>query len=294
MKTLFVSILFAPILFAPCLVGCMESIEHVGLDGAATSDATIFDALAEGTSGDALAAGDASGATLAIYIKGDGESRTFDDGSVGQTPKSYTMGLGRFDIMMAADDPSPVTVFDHGASPVDVDMLGETLGGRGRLADLPPGSYTHGRVLLTKATVKIAALVHAAGVAVPGDLDIVVALSDTTLSGQAWTKGQATFSFAGVTVPGAIPPLPTTGGGSIIEAPGETWLVFAFPEPIVVSSDATTDHRATIVYGIFESFRWKDLEEVGYQARVFDVDPIAFKWEPVSNFGATGYSITLD
>jgi hypothetical protein len=279
------------LLLLALLAGCgSDTVDH-------RTDARADSLQPDGAVGNPDAPSDAVAATLSIYIKGDKTAKAFSDGYSGQTPKVYTMGLGRFDIMTSASDPSPVTVFDHGAKPVDVDLLAETLGGAARLADLAAGSYTHGRVLLTSSTFTVQATVHAA-VALPGEITMVAALSDTTINGQPWNQGQATITFAAggpaVTVPATLPPLPSTGGGTIVQEGGRPWLVFPFPKPIVISPSANKSHRATIVYQVFESFRWEDQTKAGFQDQIFDVDALGSTWEPVHNYGATGYAIELD
>lgn len=283
---------FLALLGASALAGCNDNIEHQSpLDGRADSSpaADSGPASAEAGSGDLRREG--GGGLLSIFIRGDLTPKVFSDGLSGQTPKQYVMGLGRFDILRSPGDPAPVTVFDHGQKPVEVNLLSETLGGSRPLAELPPGTYSHGRVLLTHARFAVAAVVHAgSGVLLPGDISSVVALSDGTIDGKPWTQGQATFSFAGFTVPGTVPALPSTAGGTIVSSGGRTWLVFPFPEPLAVGSSGA-DHKATIIYQVYESFRWQDQDKAGYQPKTFDVDPLAMSFEPVLNFGATGYSI---
>lgn len=276
------------LLLTVALAGCDDSIAHT-TDGAADAPLTT-DASPDQLPDRAPVDGD-TGAMLRIYIRGDTTPRTFTDGYAGQTPSLYHMGLGRFDIMTSATA-APVTVFDHGANPVEVDMLGKTLGGQAALASLPSGTYTHGRVLLTMTTFTVKATVHLGG-AVAGDLAVTVALSDTTVGGTAWSKGKASFTFAQQTLPATVPPLPSTGGGMIVEEPGKTWLVFPFPTPLQVSA-AAQDQSATIVYDVFESFRWQDQTTAGYSPNVFDVDPLALSWEQLKNFGATGYSVEIN
>jgi hypothetical protein len=241
---------------------------------------------------------DGAAGTIRIYIRGDTSPTTFSDGLAGQTPKEYRMGLGRYDILRSASDPSPVIVFDHGAKPVDVDMLGTTLGGSARTADLAAGVYTHGRVLLTSCAFTVAATVHRGGLPVAGDIRVLTALSDGTLEGKPWKQGETTFTFkagaAQQTVPGTLPALPSTGGGSVVQSGGRTWLLFPFPTPIAISPASPKSHKATIVYEVYESFRWEDESKAGYAPKVFDVDAGTLGFEPVRNFGATGYSVELD
>jgi hypothetical protein len=241
--------------------------------------------------------GDASDRFISIYIEGDTATPPPADGLAGQTPQDYRMGLGRFDLMRSAQDPAPVVAFDHGAQPVMVDMLKTTLGGKARIADLPAGAYTHGRVLLTMATFTVAATGHGAGLAVPGKVTVTAALSDTTIKGAPWKQNQAEFTgdfkpLPPVTIPAPLPPLPTTGGGSVVQEGGRTWLVFQLPEPLKVSPATDRDHRATIIYRVRESFRWQDQQKAGFAPKVFDIDMTGF--EAVKSFGATGYAVETD
>lgn len=273
--------------------GCgTDTIEH----GSPDSSAADRGVARETSAGEASARDGAESGTLSIWIRGDLTPTSFSDGLAGQTPKPYTMGLGRFDLMTSSADPSPVTVFDHGTKPVEVDLLGLTLGGSAKLSALKPGSYSWGRVLLTSSTFTVATTVHV-GVPVGGTIKVQTALSDTTLEGKPWTQGQTTFTFAAgsfqQTLPATLPPLPTTGGGSIVQTGGRTWLVFPFPTPLSVGPSAK-DHKATIVYKVFESFRWQDEVKAGYTAKVFDVDGLALSFEPVKSFGATGYAIETE
>lgn len=279
-----------------------ERIDHATADGGAADRGADLHATADGGAQPDRAAADpdgpaAGGAEVRIYIEGDVSPMIIEDGASGQTPKSYTMGLGRFDVLRSADDPAPVTVFDHKEAPVEVDLLSRTLGGSARLADLPGGTYTHGRVLLTSARVTVAATVHL-GLAVPGDLTILTALSDGTVGGKPMQQGQAEFTFqvgaAQQTVPGVVPALPTTAGGTIVQQQGQTWMIFPFPEPLTLSPAATQDHAATITYRVFESFRWQDEDKPGYQTAVFDIDAATMSYEPVTNFGATAYAVTTE
>jgi hypothetical protein len=238
--------------------------------------------------------GDAGDRFISIYIKGDTTTQPPADGLSGQTPQNYVMGLGRFDLLRSAQDPAPVVAFDHGAKPVMVDMLKTTLGGKARIADLPAGAYTHGRVLLTMATFTVAATGHGAGLAVPGKVTVTAALSDTTIKGAPWKQNQAEFTgdfkpLPPVTIPAPLPPLPSTGGGSVVQEGGRTWLVFQFPKPLEVSPATGRDHRATIIYRVRESFRWQDQAKPGFAPKVFDIDMAGF--EAVKSFGATGYAV---
>ena len=268
--------------------GCDDPIHHESDGGASEGGVT------DGLTGE----GGASGHFLTIQVQGDSRPTTFTDGLWGQTPKDYKMGLARFELLRSATDNSPMMVFDHKDTAVMVDMAKKTLVGKVDLANLTPGTYTHGRVLLTSCQFTVAATVHAAGLAVPGEIQVKAALSDSTVDGKPWKQGQTTFTFkAGAiqqTVPGLLPPLPSTGGGSVVQQGGKTYMVFTYPAPIIVAPVATRSYTGTIVYKIFESFRWLDETKTNYTKKVFDVDGLGLTFEPVKSFGATGYGVELN
>ena len=254
--------------------------------------------LTDGGAPDSFSATDGGAGLLRIYVQGDKRPTTITDKLSGQTPRDYKMGLGRFELMRSATDPSPLTVFDHQAKPGMVGMLGKTLVGQAELSKLTPGSYTRGRVLLTWCEFTVSATGHAAGLAVPGDIMVKAALSDTTHQGKAWKQGQATFTFkAGAlqqTAPGLLPPLPSTGGGAVVQQGGKTYMVFTYPAPIVIAPSAGKSYTGTMVYKVFESFRWQDETKPNYKVKTFDVDGLGLTYEPVKGFGATGYGVELN
>ena len=119
--------------------GCgSDTVTHVTPDSAVASDGPIADLSVDTVSPDTLG----PGPYLRIYVRGDTSPVTFTDGYAGQTPKLHRMGLGRFDLMTSATDPSPALVFDHKDKPVDVDLLSETLAGQVSIASITPGTYT--------------------------------------------------------------------------------------------------------------------------------------------------------
>jgi hypothetical protein len=234
---------------------------------------------------------------LEIWVRGDLTPRVFADGLSGQTPTSYTIGLASYQLLRSADDPAPATVFDHGDTPVDVDLLGETLAGTAASADLPPATYGYGRIRMTKVQFTVDMTAHYLGFSIPGTLTVTGALSDTVIDGEDWPMGRASYRFTAagydVTQPGTLPPFPSTGGGTVYQDDEGTWMLFPFPTPLVIA-DTPASHRATIIYQVYQSFRWQDQELTGYAAGVFDGDSAAGTTEPVLNIGATGYAIEID
>ncbi|MFO0726252.1 MAG: hypothetical protein U1E65_20880 [Myxococcota bacterium] len=312
------------IFLLPCFLGCSETISH-SLDSAELPDSGgAEDAIALDTGGPDAGSQDAGPGDLGspdlgapdlgvgpddasisdvdvgrgnieVWVRGDLTPKTFNDGLSGQTPEAQTFSLGRFDLMRSANDTSPVVAFDHGDHPVAADMLGRTLVGRVASASIAPGTYTWGRVLLTSAEIRIQATGHLPniGIGIPGTITTLGALSDSEIHGSRWHKGQAEFRFdsggRSFTLPGTLPPFPSTPGGSIVETSTQTWLVFPFSTPFRVEAGNNQPVVTTIVYDVYQSFRWADQNTAGYAAGVFDVDGAAMSTEPIHSVGATNY-----
>lgn len=236
--------------------------------------------------------------TLSIVVTGDATPIDFDDGSTGQTPTNYFMGLQRFDLMRSAQDPAPVIVFDHGTEYVEVNMSTSQTVATVNLLDLPLGLYTHGRVLLTMTRFDVLTTVHVTmpPTALPGTMSVVGALSDCVIDGTARTQDWAEFTFnvaGGITRPGALPGMPATGGGTIVREGGRTWMVFPLSESLNILPVPGASKTATITYYTYESFRWTEQDEAGYAVGTFDTRDDGAH-EPLTNFGALDYAITIE
>ncbi|MHB8873818.1 MAG: hypothetical protein ACYC8T_09060 [Myxococcaceae bacterium] len=289
--------------------GCeWESIEHAdaGVDAGADAgaggggdagfDAGVDAGVDAGADAGLDAGFDAGIGNVSVYVVGDLTPKSFTDGYAGQTPSAQVFGIARLDLMKSAADPSPVTAFDHGTGAAMIDMISTTptVAGRAPSSAIAAGTYTHGRVLMTLVRTTIDAVAHA-GLVVPGKLTVTSALSDTTVSGSAWAKGDTTYGFVptGTTVgqsfTGPTPAMPSTAGGSVVQDASHTWLLFPFSTAFTIDPMDTTEVSATVHYEVYRSFRWQDQTATGYAAGVFDLDPGAMSSEPVRNFGATGY-----
>ena len=71
-------------------------------------------------------------------------------------------------------------------------------------------------------------------------------------------------------------------------------MTFPMIPPIEIEPAAPADVTATITYETYESFRWAEQDEPGYAIGAFDTDALAGTFEPVMNFGATGYRIDVE
>lgn len=241
---------------------------------------------------------DGGGGTIRVYARGDLTPTPLPSWP-SQTPTAQEFGIARLELLRSASDPSPVLAFDSSSAPVMVDMVSgaSTLAGTVRTADVPAGTYTHGRVLMSLVRTTVDAMAHANSLALAGKLTVTSALSNTTYQNQSWPKGRTEYGFAAAgynfTVPGALPALPSTAGGAVVEEPGKTWLVFPFSAPFQVNPSDTQERSTTIVYAVYRSFQWQDLTTTGFTADVFDLDASAQSAEPVVSFGATGYRTTV-
>ncbi len=238
---------------------------------------------------------DLGSGNIEIWVRGDLTPKTFTDGLSGQTPEAQSFSIGRLDLLRTATDTRPVVAFDHGRNPVAADMLSRTLVGRVSSASIAAGTYRWGRVLLTSVELRVRATAHVPGLGfgVPGTITTIGALSDTEINGSAWSKGRADYIFESAgqsyTIPGTLPPFASTSGGSIVETSTSTWLLFPFTVAFTVDPANTQPQMTTIVYDVYESFRWEDQTRAGFAAGVFDIDGASMSFEPVRKIGATNY-----
>jgi hypothetical protein len=268
-----------------------------GRDGSASPDVVAAGPDATPSTPDAGAADSGTG-NVEVYVVGDLTPKSFPDAGVsGQTPNPNVMGLARFDLMLSSTDPTPAKVLDLGAQWIPVDMLGRTLAGVASSDAIPPATYTWGRVLLTMSRFTVDAQIHQGAYSVPGKLTVTTALSDTTIDGTAWPKGKAVYDVTAAgnhsSASGTLPPLPSTAGGMTVEENGHTWLVFPVSPPFVIAQGDKTLHKVDIVYDVYQSFRWQELPTPGFTLGAFDIDA-AGTFEPVVNFGATGYRFVVE
>ncbi|MDD5307146.1 MAG: hypothetical protein PHU25_07480 [Deltaproteobacteria bacterium] len=284
-------------------------------DGDADTDAdgdtdadTDSDADADGdTDGDSdsdtdtdsdTSTGSDTGPTLEIVIVGDATSDvTFADSYASQTPSSFTMGIGRVDLMTSADDTSPVTIFDAGAGKyTEVDMKGTTSLTKVKLSDLTQGVYTYAKVLLAMTRFKVQTTVHTA-IPVTGGVSVVAALSDTTIDSTARSKGwmRYAFNFSGldVTRVDTLPPFPDSPTGEVIEEAGKTWLLMNLSDNMTINPSITTSYVATVTMKVKSCFRWEDASTSGYATDVFDSKADG-SHETVKSFGPGEYSVTIE
>lgn len=277
------------------VAGCgLLALLAIGCSGGSSSTA---DGGPDGHQADA--GEDAPGrAVIEIYFEGDSTPKTYGDGYSGQTPRDYFMGVQRFELLRAADDPDPVTVFDFAPGYTEVDMATKTLVGVGRTGQIPAGTYSHGRLLLTMARLTVNATAHGGTTSLGGTMSVLDAISETTIDGAPFAKGQCRLEFVSGTYSNTqsypLPPLVDLGGGTIVDDGPRTFLLFPFPLPMPIDPADTATHRATVTLDTYEAFRWEEKQLAGYAGGVWDISANLAEAEVVKNFGVTGYRLATE
>lgn len=273
--------------------GFGDGVAPGGPDGGARADAVS----PPGEDGGAVRpAPDDGSPRVFIHLRATTTPVPHDDGLAGQTPLEHRGGIRRFEMLTAAGDPAPVTVIDYGDGYVDCGLDGgdDTLVGSIRTADVPPGHYTVGRTVWTHVRYRVVATMHYMGLAVPGELDNLVAMSDRVeLEGTPRAHGWYRYVFrtAGMDYPlegSGLEFLPavSSGGFTVRLEAGEA--VYDYPIDLEVA-DPGASVRMVMEVDMHESFRWQDQSLPGYATGVLDVTPTSY--EPVLRFGANAYRV---
>lgn len=278
------------------LTACGEDVDvgMFGDGGAGGEDATGGDAA--GGAGGAPFVGPA----ITIRMRADAKAFEHDDGLSGQTPISHVAGLRKFSLYRDGSDPDPVTIFDLGENHVEVGFNDgdDTEIFVADAAKIPKATYTVARAVYGHVRYRVASTMHANGLDLPGEFDNMQVLSDGTLvDGEVRDSGyyEYVFSTAGMDFPttGSNAPVPeysVTGGFSVVFEDGE-WAYY-FPVNLPVTEDLTSDVDVILQVNMFESFRWSDQDEPGFEPGVFDTTPTTF--EPVLRFGANQFDVVVE
>ena len=270
-----------------------------GTQDTGTQDSGVTDA-SDGGGMDASDAGkpDASKYNVQLWVDSDATPKTFNDGFEGQTPSKFEMGISKFELLKTKTDTTPAVVFDYGAKYKTVDVLGTTEVGQADLATIPAGTYTYGRAKLDMVDFTIQTHLHPTMPPVPqdGPLNVLGALSDTTINGQARTKGWAQYTFTffqNFTQQATLPELPNSAVGEIQGDAHATYLLMKFDQAMAVMNIPNAHFKATLTLDVGNSFRWQDETKAGYAAHKFDTKQSGTS-EPVKNIGATGYHVKIE
>ncbi len=240
------------------------------------------------------------GPSLEIVVVGEATTDvTWSDAYAAQTPSNFIIGIQQVDLMTAADDTSPVTIFDAGANNyTEVDMLGTTSLVTVSLSTVTDGVYTHARVLLAMAGFDVQTTVHPPYLpAVTGPATITAAISNTTIDSTVRAKGwmEYAFSYGGINFSpeGTLPEFPDSATGEVIDDPTETWLLMNLSENMTINPSITTDYTATVDMKVKDCFRWEDQSTAGYTIDVLDSESNG-DHEPLMSFGPGEYQVTVE
>lgn len=236
-------------------------------------------------------AGNDSHGRIDIYMAGDLDEVTFDDGLAGQTPRAFKVAISAYEVLTSASA-TPQPCFDHGDQPVVADLGGDTL--VGTCLDVPTGVYTHGRTRVEWVSYTVDGTLHRGGGSFPGDVTFFRATSNTRYDGEDYAAGEGWMHYEGITditIPMNFDATPSAPGiVSELDDGGHLWMQFAYTHPLPVVSGTAEAHWARFYWAIFQGFRWRDSSGPGYADRVWDMQPGSA--EEVVVPGVTGYRIT--
>jgi hypothetical protein len=243
----------------------------------------------------------ASGPSIKILMKGSTAKFTHNDAFAGETPIEQTVAVRSLWLLRSPNDPNPVKIFEHDhAKAVEVDVVsGKTVELASVVAKtLPAGVYTMARSGISYVRYSVAARMHTTLGAVNGQYDNVQAMSDGAIIGnQPRKKGHFRYAFSSNgTTYGALEgedaptPVTTTTGGISLDTSGPESF-YVYPVQVAIDPNISVDHIALFDVNVYESFRWQDQTQLGYQAKVFDTTPSTF--EPVMAFGANAFTLTF-
>lgn len=243
----------------------------------------------------------AASAKVEIRVRASTSPVSHDDGLAGQTPSDQRIGIRRLTLLRSATDPTPLVVFDHAATAVEVGLndQDDTVVATVPVAALKAGNYTIARVSVTHVRYSVAATMHGPDRLVAGTFNNTQVLSDgVLLDGEQRNKGYYRFSFEVGGSPvaeqvgdeGPLPRAPSSGGITTEIADTET--AYVFPVDVGVPSKIAGDAKLTFEINAHESFRWRDEPAAGYRTGVFDVTPTSY--EPVERFGASSFRLLAE
>lgn len=234
-----------------------------------------------------------------IHLRSSTAPFEHDDELSGQTPLAHSSGMRSFQLMVGHDDPSPVTVFDHGTGFVEVDYAdgADTVVATVPMSELVAGTYSLGRVVHSHVRYRVEATLHANSVVAPGVFDNLQVMSDGTLL-DGVLRDAGYFEYVFEVGPQSYPrsgddaPVPEYlgGGGFAVVREGGEWAYY-FPLELVVEPDVAHDVDVIMDVNMHESFRWQDDDLAGYVDGVLDTTPLAS--EPVVRFGANSHDVLV-
>jgi len=268
-----------------------DTVEDMTMDTA--MDTTMDDAT--DTQDDMMELPGGGGGRILIYLAGDQQSKTFNDGLAGQTPTNYEIALSGYQVMTASDDPNPQPCFDHGDAPVVANLAGDTLMGSCPTSMIATAQYTHGRVRVDWLRYQVSGTLHAAGQVLPGQFTFFRAYSAVTFEGQSYQPGEGYLRYAGATTferPMTFTDTLAWPGVTTELVNGEYWMTFPYGRPLPVVQNSMDEYWARFHWEIFEAFRWQNMSATGFMDGVWDVVPPPGASEQVQMSGVSGFYIT--
>ena len=147
------------------------------------------------------------GGNVVIHIHANTKPFAHADSYAGQTPRDEYLGIRALVLGTSKDDPNPLVVFDHAATPLQggatfvearLNDGDDTVVATVPASKLRAGAYTWARTYVTHARYKVDATVHASGFATPGEYEDLVVLTDgTEVQGKKRQSGDLEATFRG-------------------------------------------------------------------------------------------------
>jgi hypothetical protein len=240
------------------------------------------------------------GAQVTLSLVGSTDPVPHLDDFASQTPIRQVVAVTGLWLLKSPTDPAPLKVADLGAGSVETDLVSGQVNDIATVAlsSLPGGTYTVAKVGVAYVRYRIAARLHAGGVATDGRYDNTEALSqgaviDGVPRDKGWFRsefGIGDTAYASTESGGApLPQLPAAGGMTL-DSSGPTSF-YVFPVNLTIDPNEKADQRVICQVNVDHSFRWQDQALPGYAADVFDTTPTAY--ETVMSFGASAFSLFL-
>ncbi len=239
-----------------------------------------------------------AGPEVVIHVRANDVPFDHQDGFAGQTPMAQAYGVTSLRLLDGRQDPEPQIIFDHGLDYVEASFApgADTVVGSAVASTLPAASYDWARVGLSHVRIDIDATMHAMGLDIDGEFDVVTALAEgVEIDGEArvmgWWRyvfnaGAQSFPLEGT---GGGPPLGVAPGATVevVEEEGETALYF----PVLLATDPTiaSDVHIVMDFNVDGSFRWIDEDSPDFATGVFDTTSTTT--EMIRRVGANDYEI---
>jgi hypothetical protein len=208
----------------------------------------------------------AEDAFVYVHLRASHDAVPHAPATTGQTPRAWSSGIRSLHLLRTIDDAAPALVFSWA------------------------------RAVHTHVRFTIDATFHST-VALPGELEDLIVLSDRTLiDGALRSRGDYRYVFRTGTAeyPAegsgfALAPIPGGGFTARVEN-GET--AYYFPVFLEVSDELTEDVHMIFEVNVHEGFRWTEQPYPSFESGVFDTSLAGT--EPIVQAGANGYAYFVE